>query len=144
MDWTDACWPPDAAFALIKAGLLQGKSIGFVRLKSHGPSSHEIAAKPELATVSRIIDEWLLLEYACTFLPTNQKALVESVSKSQIEVPADWLKLAGLEVAPAPVVPFTALSEVEAAVRRALAGINPRALAAKAVRDACDKARGRV
>ena len=143
-DWTDACWPPDTAFALIKAGLLQGKSIGFVRLKSHGPSSHEIAAKPELANVSRIIDEWLLLEYACTFLPTNQDALVESVSKSQIEMPADWLKLAGFDAAPAPVVPFTALSEVEAAVRRALAGINPRALAAKAVRDACDKARGRI
>jgi hypothetical protein len=143
-DWNDDCWPPDTAFALIKAGLLQGKSIGFVRLKAHAPSSHEIAAKPELAQVSRIIDEWLLLEYACTFLPTNQEALVESVSKSRIAVPADWLELAGVEIDPLPVVPFTALSEIESAIQRRLAGIDPRQLASKAVQEACDKARGRI
>jgi hypothetical protein len=47
---------------LHQAGMLQGKSVCFVRLKSHAPSSHEIAADPDMAQVSRIIDEWLLIE----------------------------------------------------------------------------------
>jgi hypothetical protein len=56
---------------------MNGKSIGFLRLKSHAPTSHEIAATPALATVTRIIDGWLLLEYACVFLPCKA-ALGES------------------------------------------------------------------
>jgi hypothetical protein len=141
-DWTEECWPADTAFSLVKAGMLTGKSVGFLRLKSHAPSSHEIAARPELATVSRIIDEWLLLEYACTFLPTNQDALVEAVSKSTIALPAAWLELAGLDRIP--VVPFTPLSEIEAAIKRSLAAINTTALVQKAIQDAYDRARGRV
>src|SRR6516162_10202926 len=53
--WPDD-WPPDTVLTLIQAGLLQGKSVGFVRLKSHAPSSHEIAANAEMAKVSRVID----------------------------------------------------------------------------------------
>jgi len=30
-----------------------------------------------------VIDEWILLEYACVVLPAQQNAVVESVSKSQ-------------------------------------------------------------
>jgi hypothetical protein len=71
---------PDQTLALIQAGLLLGKSVGFLRLKSHAPSSHEIAANPDLAQVTRTIDAWLLLEYACTFLPCNQAALVQEAS----------------------------------------------------------------
>jgi hypothetical protein len=83
--WQDDEWRPETILQLIQAGMLQGKSVGFVRLKSHAPSSHEIAANPEMAQVSRIIDEWLLIEYACTFLPMNQSALVEAVSKSAVK-----------------------------------------------------------
>jgi len=158
-DWTEECWPADTAFSLIKAGLLQGKSVGFLRLKSHAPSSHEIAAKPELATVGRIIDEWLLLEYACTFLPTNQDALVQAVSKSQVELPRDWYKLLQLPgyptgewpdierplpIQPTETIPFTPLSEIEAAIKRSVAGINPQTLVQQAVQQAYDSARGRV
>jgi len=75
---------PDTVLTLIQAGMMQGKSVGFIRLKSHSPSSHEIAADPGMAKVSRVIDEWLLIEYAVTFLPMNQAALVEAVSKSGI------------------------------------------------------------
>jgi hypothetical protein len=139
--WTDECWPPDSAFALIKSGLMNGKSIGFIRLKSHQPSSHEIAARPNLlANVSRIIDEWLLLEYACTFLPTNQDSLVQAVSKSNIKVPSSWLAPA----APASAIPFTALTEIEATIRRGLQGVNTQALIKKAVDDAYHKLRGGV
>jgi hypothetical protein len=146
-EWAGDVWPPDTAFALVKAGLLQGKSVGFLRLKSHAPSSHEIAARSELANVTRIIDEWLLLEYACTFLPTNQDALVEAVSKSQVQLPAEWHQFAGLDrpqPTASPLVPFTSLSEIEAAVKRALAGVDTRALVGKAVQAAYDRARGRI
>jgi hypothetical protein len=50
---------PDELFSLGNGGLMNGKSIGFLRLKSHTPTSHEIAATPVLATVTRVIDEWL-------------------------------------------------------------------------------------
>src|SRR5215831_16095547 len=82
--WTGDDWMPDTVLALIQAGMMQGKSVGFIRLKSHTPSSHEIAADPDMAKVSRVIDEWLLIEYAVTFLPMNQAALVEAVSKSGV------------------------------------------------------------
>ena len=47
----------------------KSQTVGFVRLKSHAPRFHEIAADPDLAQVCRIIDEWLLIEYVCTFPP---------------------------------------------------------------------------
>jgi hypothetical protein len=143
-DWTQDVWPPDTAFQLVKAGLLTGKSVGFIRLKSHAPSSHEIAAKPEFATVSRIIDEWLLLEYACTFLPTNQDALVESVSKSGVKVPAGWLPKGALPPPATPTIPFTTEAELAAAIKRSFAGINPQTLLKAAVNDAIHAARGGV
>jgi len=82
---------------------MNGKNIGFLRLKSHAPSSHEIAATPALASVTRIIDEWLLLEYACVFLPCNQTALVQEVSKG-LAFPGGMEKVLGFkaEAAPAP------------------------------------------
>jgi hypothetical protein len=74
--------------ATIRPTQRQGKSVGFVRLKSHAPSSHEIAANADMAKVSRVIDEWLLIEYAVTFLLINQNALVEAVSKSAVKAEA--------------------------------------------------------
>jgi hypothetical protein len=159
-DWPGDCWPPDTAFSLIKAGLLLGKSIGFLRLKSHTPSSSEIAARPELVEVRRIIDEWLLLEYSCTFLPTNADALVQAVSKSHIQLPAEWKTLLGLKDHPAgewpsaenlrapaagPAdIPFTPLSSVEEMVRRKLASIDVRALIKHSVQEASGRLQGRV
>jgi hypothetical protein len=140
-DWTDPCWPPDAAFQLVQAGLLQGKSIGFLVLKSHVPSSHEIAAVPDLANVRRIIDQWLLLEYACAFLPTNQHALVESVSKSLVVVPPEWLPAYS---SPLPVIPFTDVDQVEAAIQRRLQQSFPAAALQSFVREAWARASGRV
>ena len=78
--------------------MMQGKQVGFIRLKSHSASSHEIAADPATAKVSRVIDEWLLIEYAVTFLPMNQAALVEAVSKSGIA--PERLATLGIEVPP--------------------------------------------
>src|SRR5205823_2218144 len=37
--------------------------------------------QPGWHKVRRVIQEWVLLEYACTFLPTQPNAVVEAVSK---------------------------------------------------------------
>jgi len=149
VNW-EGSWQPDTVFTLIQSGLMQGKSIGFLRLKSHCPSSHEIAASPELAEVSRIIDEWLLLEYACVFLPANQSALVEAVSKG-LSLPAEMADLFGIkadtvprpELPPAGAripIPFTSEEEITRLIRTRLAGINPQSI----VQDAFDRAKGRI
>ena len=39
--------------------------------------------------VEWVIDEWLLLEYACCFIPCNPDTLVETVSKSNLDIPPD-------------------------------------------------------
>jgi hypothetical protein len=153
-DWGDA-WPPDQVFALVQAGLLQGKSIGFLRLKSHAPSSHEIAARPELAPVQRIIDEWLLLEYACTFLPCNQEALVEAVSKGRVALPPLLREAIGpmCGLAPealqarteaAPTIVFTPEEEIHKTIARRIAAIDFEALARRAIDEGIERARGRV
>jgi hypothetical protein len=136
---------------LIQAGLLQGKSVGFVRLKSHAPSSHEIAANADMAKVSRVIDEWLLIEYAVTFLPINQHALVEAVSKSAVKPEA--LKQLGIDVPnppdqrlvppPAPIA-FTSEREMRQAIERRIAGFDFEGLAKRAVSGGIDRACGRV
>jgi hypothetical protein len=136
--------------SLIQAGLLQGKSVGFVRLKSHAPSSHEIAANAEMAKVSRIIDEWLLIEYAVTFLPINHNALVEAVSKSAVKPEA--LKQLGIEVpvpspsalAPPAPIPFTSECEIRQAIERRIAQFDFEAVARRVISDSLDRACGRV
>jgi hypothetical protein len=136
-------WPADVAFALVQADMLRGKSIGFLPTKVHVPDQKEID-KHGWANVSLVIDEWLLLEYACTFLPAQQNAVVEAVSKSGLSIPEEFLQAMGLDAAllrrePAP-VPFTPLAEIEKAIERRLAGFDLGAL----VRERLDVARGRV
>jgi hypothetical protein len=148
--WPDD-WPPDTVLTLIQAGLLQGKSVGFVRLKSHAPTSHEIAANADMAKVPRVIDEWLLIESAVTFLPINQNALVEAVSKSAVKPEA--LKHLGIDVRepltcesappPAPIA-FTSEREIRHAIERSIGGFDFEALAKRAICDGLDRAHGRV
>jgi hypothetical protein len=142
--WSDD-WLPDNVLALIQAGMLQGKSVGFLRLKSHAPSSHEIAANPELAQVCRIIDEWLLVEYACTFLPMNQAALVEAVSKSGIAPAA--LKQLGVDLPErvvAPTIAFTPEAEIRRSIERRIAEFDFEAVARRTIAEGIERARGRV
>jgi hypothetical protein len=144
-------WPPDRVFALVQAGMLQGKSIGFLPVKVHVPDEQEVK-KNGWHNVGLVIDEWLLLEYACVFLPANQEALVEAVSKGAVDLPADFLQALGLDPvlfrreppAEGPVIPFTPLDEVERHIRRCLDRLDFTALAEKALQEGWDRARGRV
>lgn len=144
----DSEWPPDTAFTLVQSGLLCGKSVGFLPLKARRPTDEEATANPAWARVNWVIEKWLLLEYACVFLPAQQNALVESVSKGLHLTPATRLAL-GLprttEVPqPPPVIPFTSLEEITHAFQRQVAQLDLPALLARAFTEGWAKLQGRV
>ncbi|MCI0464714.1 MAG: hypothetical protein L0Z62_47935 [Gemmataceae bacterium] len=142
--WPPDChWPPDVAFTLVQNGLLRGKSVGFLPTKARRPTDEEIERNPTLGKVRFIIEKWVLLEYACVYLPAQQNAVVEAVSKG-LRLPDDFRTAMGLDLSASPVVPFTPLEEFEKALRRAVQALDLGALVARAVRDGCDGARGRV
>jgi hypothetical protein len=142
-------WPPDQVLALVQAGLLQGKSIGFLPTKVHVPDEKEVKKNGWPNSVGLVIDEWLLLEYACVFLPANQDALVEAVSKG-LDVPASVLRAMG--VAECGMgngecgmgVRFVALAEIEKAVLAAVGRVDVEAVVRGVVERAWDRVRGRV
>jgi hypothetical protein len=144
-------WPADVAFSLVQADLLRGKSIGFLPVKVHTPDSKELQAN-QWDKVSLVIDEWILLEYACVFLPAQQNAVVESVSKAMPVIPEEIQKALGISVAPIPEsenqvtshVPFTTLATIEDAVRQRMAEIDPNGIAAQIIQARLDLMRGRV
>ncbi|MSR31562.1 MAG: hypothetical protein EXR99_08665 [Gemmataceae bacterium] len=76
-------WMPDPVFALVQAGLLAGKSIGFLPLQSREPSREELQRNPRLKNARLVIEQWLLLEYACCAFPAQPNALVEQVASPE-------------------------------------------------------------
>ncbi len=114
---------------------MRGKSIGFIPLKLRTPTAEEIKQNGALTNVRYIIEEWLLAEYACCYLPMQPNAVVETVSKS---MPREWMDLLGMPALPS--VPFTSLDAVESAARRMLQAVDLEAAYARAWR----KARGLV
>src|SRR4029077_5995519 len=91
--WGDEPWPPDKVFTLIQAGLLNGKSIGWLPTKAHYADSKELIDNnyPENPLV---IEEWLLVEYAVGTIPVNPETVVQIVSKAQ-SMPAELCKALG-------------------------------------------------
>jgi hypothetical protein len=146
-------WPSDQVFALIQAGLLQGKSIGFLPVKAHVPDGKEVHKNGWGDAVGLVIDEWLLLEYACVFLPANQDALVESVAKGTLTLSDDVLRALGLNRQvfgdgdggrQERMLSFTPLTEIDNAVQSRIAAIDFQALAEKTIKEAFYKSIGRV
>ncbi len=134
-------WLPDQVFALVQAGLLRGKSIGFLPLQTHVPDAAEIARRGWTEDVRLVIDRWLLLEYACVSLPANQYALVEAVSKGQVELTEPLRHALGLDEQP---LAGTSEAELVAAIRRRIAELDLHQLIGQAVREALERARGRI
>ena len=75
-------WGPDQAFALVRSGLLLGKSIGFIPLALHPPTAEEIAKNASWKNVRYVVERWLLVEYACCYLPMQPNSVVEEIRKS--------------------------------------------------------------
>jgi hypothetical protein len=150
--WQGA-WPADIALCLVQADLLRGKSIGFLPTKVHCPSESERHTNG-WTDVDLVIDEWILLEYACTFLPAQQNAMVEAVSKSAIQLPEEFLKALDLDpfaftsAPPDPEAPrisrFLPLEEIEKALMRHVNDFDLLTLANQTAQQVLNKAQGRV
>jgi hypothetical protein len=154
-DGWEGTWPADVALCLVQADLLRGKSIGFLPTKVHAPDAAERQAN-DWQAVDLVIDEWILLEYACTFVPAQQNALVEAVSKSVIELPDEFIQ--ALELDPLTfekktreqdsttptVTRFLPLDELEKALLGQITSLDLSALASQTARQVLDRARGRI
>jgi hypothetical protein len=152
-DWPDPEWEPDAAYALVKSGLMTGKSIGFLALEASPPTAEEVVKNPDLANVRHIIRKWLLLEYACTWMPCNHEALTTEVGKSRIKIPDAMLTAMGLDptvvknlkVEPTtPLIVFTPLEEYERRLQQEISKIDIQGITQTAVQNALDRVRGRI
>ena len=160
----DTDWAPDIAFALIQADMLRGKSIGFLPIKGFAPDT-KTCEKNGWNNVDWVVEEWMLLEYACTFLPTQQQAVVEAVSKSFGQIPATLATAFDLrsheppveepvsEVAssepPAPkelhaLATYTPLEEISKHLQRQIEALDLESIVLKSIDVAIQKARGRV
>jgi len=84
-----------------------------------------------------------LLEYACCFLPCQQNAVVEAVSKA-LPIPDEFLKAMGVDLPPLPTIGFTPLEEYEQALERALNQLDLTTLGEKIVQTQLDRLRGRI
>jgi hypothetical protein len=95
-DWPpEKDWPADVAFSLVQADLLRGKSIGFLPTKVHVPNAKELTDNG-WNQVNLVVDEWILLEYACVFLPAQQNAVLESVTRALPAIPAEIEEALGI------------------------------------------------
>jgi hypothetical protein len=144
--WGDDPWAPDKVFTLIQAGLLNGKSIGWLPTKGHFADSKE-STKNGWPDGALIIEEWLLIEYAVGSIPVNPETVVEIVSKAAPD--PDMCKALGwdqdlFKVSPKKEekgpIPFTTAQELARAMEARVQGIDIAAL----VQEVFDKKRGRV
>lgn len=147
----DSPWRPDECLGLIQAGLLNGKSIGFVTLKKRAPTEDEIQKNPALAKVGRIVEEWMLVEYSVCSLGVNPETVVQAVSKSlALDVPPEMVKALGWSVpAPAPppppqTIPFVTLATLEERLQAEVEALDLTKLSEAALADALNRHRGRV
>jgi hypothetical protein len=147
-NWPEPTWMPDVAFALVQADLLRGKSIGFLPTKVHVPDRREME-KNGWQDVSLVIDQWILLEYACVYLPAQQNAVVETVSKSYPELPETVQKALGIypiasQTEPLGEISFLSLEEIHAALNHHVSELDLVGFANNLVQLRLDQARGRV
>jgi hypothetical protein len=157
--WPEKEWVPDLAFALVQADLLRGKSIGFLPTKVHVPDQKEID-RNGWGKAGLVIDEWILLEYACVYLPAQQNAVVEAVGKAFPETSEELLSALGITMAmdemkvkavtmPHPVkglpdIPFTTVDTIEEMLARHLEALDLPGRAERILQARLDQWRGRV
>ncbi|MGF1582371.1 MAG: hypothetical protein ACFCD0_23850 [Gemmataceae bacterium] len=167
-DWPEKFWAPDVAFALVKAKLAIGKSIGFLPLETSSPTSDEIRTNPDWANARRVVRKWLLLEYAIHWMPVNQESLVEAVTKGGIDISPQCLEELGMMqdsgdrdkgagnrkldndsqfYAPKSlneVIPFTTLDSVKKSIETELRNIDVSSICGNAVQQAIQQHQGKI
>jgi phage head maturation protease len=77
-DWSEDKWLPDWVWQNIKAGVVVGKSIGFLPVEVREPSNDEKSI-PEYEGCTRVITKSILCEFSVVSTPANPNALVEEV-----------------------------------------------------------------
>ena len=153
--WGDDAWPPDKVFTLIQAGLLNGKSIGWIPTKLHYADDAEMKLN-SWKDDTLVIDNWLLIEYAVGTIPVNPETVVQIVSKcgtmegtllKALEWDEELFKVSpggvkeGEKKTELPaLVKFTPVSEIITAAQRAIEKIDVKEI----VNDAVGKQFGRV
>jgi hypothetical protein len=154
--WGNDPWPPDKVLTLIQAGLLNGKSIGWLPTKGHFAESKE-CVKNNWPDGTLVIEDWLLVEYAVGTIPVNPETVVEIVSKAA-PMPKELCDALGWDEKIFKVSPqegergeennkdlperirFTPLNEIEKAINRAIESID----FTQVVNDVIDRKRGKV
>jgi hypothetical protein len=150
----DSDWAPDIAFALVQADMLRGKSVGFLPIKGFAPDA-KTSEKNGWNKVDWVVEEWLLLEYACTFLPTQQQAVVEAVSKSFGQIPETLAKAFDLkapqkppqeptEEKPPKIASFTPIEEIAKNLERQIKKLDLSKIVQNSIDLALHKAKGGV
>lgn len=71
-------WLPEKIWQLTLAGVLRGKSIGFLATEIRDPTAEELAKYPD---VERVVARGTLLEFSAVSIPANPKALLETIEK---------------------------------------------------------------
>ena len=84
-------WFPDEVYSLIKQGIVNGTSIGFIPTETRQPTQKDLDRwGPK---TRRVISKWKLLEFSVTPLPSNHDALITACKS----VSASTAKLLGIE-----------------------------------------------
>ncbi len=73
-------------FSLMQQRILSTVSIGFIPTKGHEPTDDEISKNPDWAGVDWIHDKCSMLEYSICNVQSNPDAVIDSVSKGELEV----------------------------------------------------------
>ncbi len=68
-------------WGLLKEGILQAHSIGFMSHQASAPTREEMAARPDWAAAHLVHRDWELLEFSVVGVPANPEALALAVSK---------------------------------------------------------------
>lgn len=156
---------------LVKGGFLRAFSIGFRATKTLSDGEEGFKArvdavkekwaelKERAGEVRRFIESWSLLELSIVPVPCNGQALIDAVSKGEIQVSADLLKrmdceyhkqapAVGAAVEPGPVVvksaPMITVRPVVFVRRVEMPQADMQAVISRAVKKELDKMRGRL
>jgi hypothetical protein len=139
-------WPegetymPDKVFALIQAGLLNAKSIGWLPTKVHYADPKEVMAHNWPAQ-TLVVEEWLLIEYAVGSIGVNPETVTETVTKTPEPAAATQEKpISETNKLVPPLVPFLTLDQLVKVLERRIASVQLDTI----VKDVIARKRGRI